>query len=525
MALRLSFESRVKRQLDILQVSDKLEPKSMKLRIGSKMLAGFLTMAALLLAGGLVTILYTYRLQHVTTQVLAENVSSLQVAQELEVALFRMRGLTANYFLDEDSRWLATLEERKREWQSWMNKAKETALTREENDILQNISLHFAEYEMSLQTALALNQAGRSQEAKARLLHASREVFNAIYDRCEAFVALNENAMYAAEEKMKRTNSLVRAAMYGLGVGGMVLGAILGLVISRSIVNPIYELVLKVRGASTGEFVERLDVSGGTEMEELDRHVRHLIERINATTADLEKNRRLLARADKLAALGKIAAGVAHEIRNPLTAVKMLIYSLREDLAIDDEKRRDLAVILKEIDRMERFVQNFLHFARPPDPTLAPVDINETVRETLALLGPRLRQSGTEVTEDYRPGLGSLLADADQVKQVVMNLVLNAIESMPGGGRLAVETLHAGGSTDNDGKGWVQIRITDNGGGISEELLDTLFDPLVSGRKDGTGLGLSIAYQIVHGHGGWIEAMNNAEGGATFTVSLPARQG
>jgi CHASE3 domain sensor protein len=112
----------------------------MKLRIGSKMLAGFLAMATLLLAGGLVTILYTYRLQNVTTKLLAENLSSLKVAQELEVALFRMRGLTSNYLLDEDPRWLTTLEERKKEWKSWMNKARETARTREENDILHNIS-------------------------------------------------------------------------------------------------------------------------------------------------------------------------------------------------------------------------------------------------------------------------------------------------------------------------------------------------------------------------------------------------
>jgi signal transduction histidine kinase len=199
------------------------------------------------------------------------------------------------------------------------------------------------------------------------------------------------------------------------------------------------------------------------------------------------------------------AAGVAHEIRNPLTAIKMLIYSLREELANDDEKRQDLAVILKEIDRLEHFVHNFLQFARPPEPVLNAVNVNETVHETLILLTPRLRQNRIEVREAYQPNLEKLIADADQVQQVAMNLVLNAVQSMPEGGQLTAETRRAQISTENHGNDWVRIRISDTGCGIPKELLDSIFDPFVSGRKDGIGLGLSVAYQIMHRHGGWIE--------------------
>jgi signal transduction histidine kinase len=492
----------------------------MKLRIGSKMLAGFLTMAILLLAGVLVTILYTYRLQHVATKLLAENVSSLKAAQELEIALFRMRGLTINYMLDSDTHWLQILEERKKEFQTWLKEAKTTARTPEENDIVQTISLLSGEYERNRQQALALHAEGKTKSAQALLLKAN-QVFDGIYEQCEAFVAANEHTMRAAVEKTERNNAILRATMYGLGIGGILLGGMLGWMISRSIVNPIYELVLKVRGATGGEFVERVGVAGGTEIEELDRHVHVLINRINAAMADLEKNRKLLARAEKLASLGKVAASVAHEIRNPLTAIKMLIYSMHEDLAKDHEKRKDLAVILKEIDRLERFVQNFLQFARPPDPVLAPIDIDETVHETLTLLAPRLQQNGVEVREVYHSNHQTITADADQLKQVVMNLILNAVESMPGGGRLTAETLWIQPAAENEGKAWAQIRISDTGSGIPHELLDSIFDPFVSGRKNGVGLGLSVAYQIVNRHQGWMEAANNPGGGATFTVSLP----
>jgi signal transduction histidine kinase len=492
----------------------------MKLRIGSKMLAGFLAMAALLLLGGLVTVLYTYRLQEVATKLLAENVTSLKAAQELEIALFRMRGLTINYLQDGNPRWLETLEERKKDFQAWLDEAGKTVIVPAESDIVRSITLRAEDYERNRQKAVTLSREGKSPEARAVLMEAS-QIFDEIYEQCEAFISINEKTMYAALEKIERTNSIVRATMYGLGIGGILLGGMLGWMISRSIVNPIYELVLKVRGATGGEFVERVGVAGGTEIEELDRHVHVLIGRINAAMADLEKNRKLLARAEKLAALGKVAASLAHEIRNPLTAIKMLIYSMHEDLTKDHEKRKDLAVILKEIDRLERFVQNFLQFARPPDPVLSPINVNETVHETLTLLAPRLQQNGIEVRETYHSNLHQIVADADQLKQVVMNLILNAVESMPDGGELTAETLWIQPTTENEGKTWAQIRLSDTGNGIPRELLDSIFDPFVSGRKNGVGLGLSVAYQIVNQHEGWMEAANNPAGGATFTVSLP----
>ncbi|MDZ7362275.1 MAG: ATP-binding protein [candidate division KSB1 bacterium] len=493
----------------------------MKLRLGPKMFGGFLAMGVLLLAGGLVTILYTYRMQDVTARLLSDNVSSLKAAQELEVALFRMRGLTSNYLLSADPSWLFNLEERKRESKDWMERARQTARTGKEKAILQTISSLFLEYEQNLNTVVKLSHEGKTQEAKTLLLRNSREVFEKIYQQCEAFVAVNEDYMYATEEKVRHTNGLVRAGMYGLGLGGVLLGGIFGWMISRSIVNPIYELVLKVRDVTGDEFVERVDVSSVTEIEELDRHVHALINRINRAMADLEKNRKLLARSEKMAALGKVAASVAHEIRNPLTAIKMLIYSLREELTTDDEKRKDLAVVLKEIDRLERFVQNFLQFARPPDPILTATNVRETVHDTLTLLAPRLQQNRIEVNEVHRSDHQNILADADQVKQVVMNLILNAIEEMPNGGRLTTETLRTRATGGDGEKEWLQIRISDTGKGIPAELLDSIFDPFVSGRKNGIGLGLSVAYQIATRHQGWIEATNNKNGGATFTVCLP----
>jgi signal transduction histidine kinase len=493
----------------------------MRLRIGSKILAGYFIMVSLLLIGGLVTILYTYRLQNVTSRMLAENVSSLKAAQELEVALFRMRGLTLSYIVDGDPHWITTLEQRKSEFLSWLAEARVTAITEEESRILDRIASLFSTYQQDLQSALDLNRARDTHAATQLLLKASRGVFDTIYSECEAFVSHNENSMYVAEERISRTNSAIRLSMYGIGLGGVVMGVFLGLVFSRNIIKPIYELVLKVRGATGGEIVERLEVTKGSELEELDRQVRELIHRINTTTADLETNRKLLAHAEKLATLGRVAAGVAHEIRNPLTAIKMLIYSMKEELAIDLEHRKDMDVIIKEIDRMERFVKTFLQFARPPDPSYSPIELKECIHDTLILLDPRIRQVGAELVESHDENVGRVLADPDQIKQVMINLLLNAVAAMPNGGRLAIETRLKSEESIANGKTWVQIAVVDSGSGIPEEIRDILFEPFVSASEQGMGLGLSMAYQIINRHGGWIDAKNNPTGGATFTVHIP----
>ena len=496
----------------------------MRLHVGSRMRAGYIAMSVLLVLGGMVTVAYTYRMQGVATRLLADNISSLEAAQELEVSLFGMRGLTSNYILDSDPQWLITLERRKREFRLSLLKAKLTARSPQEDDALARISSLFAEYENDLKTIVAFNREHDPEKAKRLLAHSTREAFESIYQQCETFVSINEGFMVAAAGKVQRTNRAVRTAMYTLGFSGLAMGYILGVVISRSIAKPIYGLVLKVRGATGDELVEQLDISRGAELEDLDRHVTELIRRINVTRADLEKNRRLLARADKLAALGKVSAGVAHEIRNPLAAIKMLAYSMNEELGEEDKMRRDLSVIIREADRVDRFVHNFLKFARPPSPSLVSTNVNEVVRETLELLGPRLRQTTIQLVVNLASIPPVLLADPDQIKQVVMNLTLNGIEAMDHGGVLTVETLRSQGRTNPD-RGEVQIRIADTGPGIPEEFLEDVFAPFVSGREQGTGLGLAVSYQIVRGHNGWIDAANIPGSGAVFTVSLPDVRG
>jgi signal transduction histidine kinase len=204
---------------------------------------------------------------------------------------------------------------------------------------------------------------------------------------------------------------------------------------------------------------------------------------MNATAADLEKHRRLLARADKLAALGKVSAGVAHEIRNPLTAVKMLIYSLREETATNDETRSDLSVIMKELERIERFVQNFLEFARPPDPHIAPVDLNASIRETLALwrraFGKPNRRDRNILPRSWPRSCRCRSAQAGFDESPAQCRRCHAERRAP---KIVTQRTEAG--LTKNGKTWVQIHISDTGKGIPAELLDNLFDPFITGSEE-----------------------------------------
>lgn len=496
--------------------------KFMKFHLSYRLIVGALLLISLILAGGFIIIAYIYRLQDTTTQIMAQNVQSQKAAQELEIILFHMRGLTYTYVLDKNPRWIAMLEEREKEFLASLNKARESANTPEESNLVQQIAALFNNYEQDLKNALAFQKQGRISKANALLIHAGRDLFDTIYEKCKAYIAANENARSVYEKRLNWINAAIRNAMIGLGIGGILLGSILGWVISRIILNPIYELVLKVRGAAESDLVEHIQMSPGEELKELDRHIHRLIEGINKAQADLEKNRRLLDRSARLAALGKIAAGVAHEIRNPLTAIKMLIYPMQDDP--QSIQKEDMAVIVKEINRIDAFIQNFLKFASPGEPRFEPVKVSEVIRETLLLLGPRLRQGKIELVEKHVSESETISADAGQIKQVLMNLVLNAIDSMPGGGQLKIESRKINLTGSPNGKEVLQIRISDTGHGISESIKDTLFDPFVKGKGESVGLGLSISNQIVELHRGWIEADNNPDAGATFTINLPMNQ-
>jgi signal transduction histidine kinase len=198
----------------------------------------------------------------------------------------------------------------------------------------------------------------------------------------------------------------------------------------------------------------------------------------------------------------------------------MLIYAMMQEPDISKDKQHDLEIITHEINRVEGFLQNFLKYARPSKPQMQVVAIIPVVKETLQLMQPRFRQNNIVLIENHEQENLRIKADPDMIKQVVMNLVLNAVESMNQEGTLTFTTTVNAEDPDNR---IFQVGISDTGPGIPDDIKDSLFDPFVKGKDQGIGLGLSISLRIAELHHGWISATNNSGKGATFTVHLPMK--
>lgn len=227
----------------------------------------------------------------------------------------------------------------------------------------------------------------------------------------------------------------------------------------------------------------------------------------------LTESQAIIARQEKLAALGALAAGVAHEIRNPLTAIKFRLFSLRKSLPAADHDNEDAAVIASEISRLERIVKDFLEFARPSEPALVTVPAQRIAEEVCSLLKGQLEKSAIELRlESTEPAW--VRADTQQIKQVLINLIQNAADSIGEGGEITLRV-------HTDGPASVLLEVADDGKGISPEVQQRLFDPFFSTKEGGTGLGLPIAARIVEKHGGQLHYHTKPNRATTFTIVLP----
>ncbi len=247
-----------------------------------------------------------------------------------------------------------------------------------------------------------------------------------------------------------------------------------------------------------------------------------LYEELRLGMRRLEETQAQLVQSAKLAAVGQLAAGVAHEINNPLTSIIGFTHLLLEDLPPDHPMRTDLETIDREAARARQIVRGLLDFARAGAPVLVSVDLNALVEEAVMLVCTRSVLAKISLTKDLSP-LPPMMLDANQIKQVLVNLLNNAVQAMPGGGRLTVATRLTEREIDGVYRQMAAIYVSDNGVGISPENLDRIFDPFFTTKEvgQGTGLGLSVSYGIVEKHNGRIEVESVPGVGSTFIVLLP----
>ena len=233
-----------------------------------------------------------------------------------------------------------------------------------------------------------------------------------------------------------------------------------------------------------------------------------------ATTA-LDAARSRVAQSEKLAALGQLAAAIAHEVRNPLAVVRSAAQGLGETLpASDADGHRAASFIVAEVDRLGSVVSSLLAFARPLQLQTRPTDIGDVVARAVTLAGAELEAKHVRLAREQAVALPVVHADGDLVCQVLVGLLSNAVEATPPGGEITVRAHAANGG--------IELAVADRGAGIAPELRSRVFEPFFTTRPNGTGLGLAVARQIVEAHGGRIDVGDHPGGGACFTIRLPA---
>jgi signal transduction histidine kinase len=239
-------------------------------------------------------------------------------------------------------------------------------------------------------------------------------------------------------------------------------------------------------------------------------------EKLAKVNRDLQDSFEQIKRADRLSAIGQLSASLAHEIRNPLASIDGAANLIESAQTSDDMRKGSLAIIHKEIQRLNRLLTNLLDFARPRKPEFQALEPGRLFDAIISLTGHSAQQKGIDISKDVPSPVPAFECDPEQMKQVILNLTINAVQAMTGPGRIILSAQQNGAS--------VVIGVRDRGPGIPDEDLDKIFDPFFTTKDAGTGLGLSVVHQIVTQHGGTVTAQKNPDRGMTFSLVLPLQQ-
>jgi len=306
----------------------------------------------------------------------------------------------------------------------------------------------------------------------------------------------------------------------GISTVILLLGLLVIFGIADRMTKPIQELTKGVKRIEEGDLQYRVSLKRSDELGSLASAFDQMAERLLHRERELKQSQSIIRRADRLSSLGMLTAGLAHEIRNPLVAIRTFTQLLPERYQDTEFRHSFQAVALKEVDRICGLVSDLLSFARPSTPNVSAESVNEIVEGIARILESEAKEKDVSVHLRLSSGLPKIYIDKEQIKQVCMNIILNAIQSIEGEGIVEISTRPLGG---NGSEEFVQIEVQDTGVGIPEKDLENIFNPFFTTKKDGNGLGLSISHQIVQEHGGYILVESKPGKGTTFFINLPVR--
>ena len=462
------------------------------------------------LTAGMVMIWYTYRMETILTEIIDKDLVAFRTAEALDTALVNQKGFVSYYFIDGDPDWLRQLGEYRQIFKERLTHAKQLADTTEQKKAIEKIEAEYNLYVTAKDQVISHYEKGE-REKGVQLHDQVRNLFFQILDFTQEYKNLHTEEIIQTRIRSRQEAVNLRIAV----VTAMFVDFVLALLLAFFLVNHILTPVRKLS--------READREGGLHLPKdeiiaLSRSVLGLIEDVDHTYSELEKSREHLLHSEKMATVGKLAASMAHSIRNPFTSVKMRLFSIGRSMNLSDAQKDDIQVISEEIRHIDNIVQNFLEFSRPPRLKMQMVSPSTVVDAAIQLLEHRLKSYDVEVKVIRSKMLPEIQADAEQLKEALVNLMVNACEAMENGGNIVVveETFFP-----ETNKHMAVIRLSDNGPGLPDSIREKIFQPFYSTKEEGTGLGLSIVSRIVHEHGGNIEVSSEEGKGTAFVIYLP----
>ncbi len=486
----------------------------LSLSLRTKIVCILATIAALAMIGSAGMLWYTIQIDTTFGALVNKELILYKAAQDMELALANQKGFLTYYFVDGEGKWLNSLGQYRQLFKQSLERALSLELSKRQKETVDLIGHQYNRYIEAKDLAIENYKANAIPQQSISSYHEkTRDVFFGLLQLCRTFSQEQWQGIQAAEKKSQQRSRQFRLVAFCVILLFMTFCGLLVFVLYTQILGPLRGLAIET-GSSPSE-------SSLDEVVSLKHSLDGMMRDIGDTHDELEKSRKHLLQVERMAMVGELAAGVAHTIRNPFTSIKMRMFSLARSLDLSDAQNEDLTVISDEIGRIDKIVQNFLEFARPPKLKLAACRLGRLISSVITLLEYRLKQYGVELIYDHNPDLPLVTVDSDRIKEVLVNLITNSCEAMATGGRIYIfETREQ----DPDMGEVAVITLRDSGPGISEEVIHKITTPFFTTKDDGSGLGLSIVARIVREHSGKLIISSSIGQGAEFKIKLPVKR-
>ncbi len=505
-----------------------------------------MVIGSLLLGACIVSLRSLHQLQRNRSEILSSDVASLLAAQELESELRQLRFHSLIDFMDPKHARQEDLVRDQQQFEAALQRAKKAASQKKDPQLLREIEVGYQRYREELATT-----AGKlppQPTVKQLLDWVDEHPLSDVIHPCEKLLRNHQAAMEKTTEDSEQVVAYTRWLLILLAILGPLSGLAWGFGVAWGLSRSITRLSVRLQDvhAHLDQELGSVRLFAEGDLGHLDRQMETILQRVREVVARLQEQEREILRAEQLSAVGQLAAGVAHEIRNPLSSIKLLVSAAlssrdqalrrtalpsRPDGEAEARLRagaqlaqgepsyqsltpEDLRVIHDEVERLERKVQDLLDFAKPTTAHKETLELGSLIQQALNLVQTRIRQQNVAVRLTGLDRPVTISVDRDQFLSVLVNLFLNALDAMPQGGELLVRL-------EQQPDGAIRLDVADTGPGIDPAVVNRLFTPFTSTKPTGTGLGLSVCRRVVEDYQGRLTASNRPEGGARLTITLP----